>query len=82
MIFPVGVWVLMGEFQLSKEELASLLDRNIRETLSDQLTMTFGRRFAKLSLDEIEELTDSFLFENCEIYRPWADIFASYVKQR
>lgn len=69
-----------GEFELSKQELASLLDRNMRETLSDQLTITFGKQFAKLSLEEIDELTDSFLFENCEIYRPWAEIFASYDK--
>lgn len=66
-----------GEFELSREKLAELLDRNMRETLSDQLALTFGRKFAELSLEEIDALTDSFLFENCEIYKPWADIFAS-----
>lgn len=65
-----------GEFELSKEQLTALLDRNIRETLSDQLTKTFARKFATLSLEEIESLTDSFLFENCLIYEPWAEIFA------
>lgn len=64
-----------GEFVLTKAQLAALLDRNVRETLSDQLTMTFARKFACLSLDEIETLTDSFLFENCLVYQPWADIF-------
>ena len=66
-----------GEFELSQKKLAELLDRNIRETLSDQLTLTFGRKFAELSVAEIAELTDSFKFENCEIYQPWADIFKS-----
>lgn len=69
-----------GEFELSQKELANLLDRNVRETLGDQLTLTFGKKFASLTFEDIERLTDSFLFENCEAYRPWANIFANAAK--
>lgn len=71
-----------GEFELTKAQLAALLDRNVRETLSDQLTMTFARKFATLSLEEIETLTDSFLFENCLVYQPWAEIFSRASDER
>ena len=67
-----------GDFALSKKELAALLDRNVRETLSDQLTLTFAKQFAELSLEEIDSLTDSFLFENCLVYEPWAKIFKEF----
>lgn len=64
-----------GDFVNGLEETRELVIRNMRETLGDQLTLTFGKIFAELSLEEIDELTDSFLFENCKIYEPWAEIF-------
>ena len=71
-----------GEFELSKDKLAELLDRNIRETLSDQLTLTFAKQIADLSVADIDRMTDSFRFENCLIYEPWANIFKAAGKKR
>ena len=67
-----------GDFECSREALEMKLDRNLRDTLADQLTLTFARQFAALTFDEIDALTDSFRFENCRIYEPWAEIFREY----
>ena len=69
-----------GDFVNGLEEVRELVIRNIRETLGDQLTLTFAKQFAELTLEEIDELTDSFLFENCRIYEPWAEILKEAMK--
>ena len=63
------------DFVWDREIVEEQLVRNMRETLSDMLTMSFGRKFASLSDSEIDALTDSFLFENCIKYEPWIEIF-------
>lgn len=66
-----------GDFVQDRKEIEELLVRNMRETLADALTMKFGEMFSKLSYDQIDKITDSFKFENCMIYHPWAEIFKS-----
>lgn len=64
-----------NDFVCPKEVVRERVMRNIRETLADQLTQTFAKRFAELSMKEIDELTDSFLLKNCVRYSPWEKIF-------
>lgn len=64
-----------GDFVWNKGIVEDRLVRNMRETLSDMLTMTFAKKFARLSNSEIDALTDSFLFENCLRYEPWIEVF-------
>jgi aryl-phospho-beta-D-glucosidase BglC (GH1 family) len=64
-----------GDFVWDKKTVEARLVRNMRETLGDMLTMTFGKKFGELSNGEIDALTDSFLFENCLRYEPWIEIF-------
>lgn len=70
-----------GDFVNGLEETKEVLLRNMRETLGDQLTLTFAKYFAELSMEEIDEITDSFLFERCKIYKPWLDVFCEYMKR-
>ena len=69
-----------GDFVLGLSETREILIRNMRETLGDQLTLRFAQLFAELSEEEINELTDSFLFCNCKIYEPWIDLFTKFMK--
>lgn len=69
-----------GDFVGGLDEVKELVIRNMRETLGDQLTLKFGQLFAELSMEEIDALTDSFLFENCKIYEPWEKIFKELMK--
>lgn len=63
-----------GDFPVGKETVQELLIRNMRETLGDQLTWTFAERFARLTIEEIGQMTDSFLFENCGHYEPMENV--------
>lgn len=65
------------DFRMPAEDMLALVIRNIRETLANELTWTFAKRFAALSKKEIEELTDSFLFQNCAHYELWEEAFRS-----
>lgn len=64
-----------GDFRMSADDIHALVIRNMRETLANELTWTFAKQFAALSSEEIEALTDSFLFKNCARYEPWEAIF-------
>lgn len=68
------------DFVWDRKTVEARLIRNMRETLSDMLTMTFAKKFAQLSNAEIDELTDSFLFENCLRYEPWIEVFKEVSK--
>ena len=48
--------------------------RTVRSALGDFLTERFGQMFRDLSLEDIDALTDSFLFSNCKHYEPWEEI--------
>jgi len=68
------------DFVWDRKTVEDHLIRNMRETLSDMLTMTFAKKFATLSNEKIDALTDSFLFENCAKYEPWIEIFKEVSK--
>lgn len=67
-----------GDFRMPASDVHALVIRNMRETLANELTWTFAKRFSALNSAEIEALTDSFLFENCERYEPWEVIFKTH----
>ena len=70
-----------GDFAKSLSETRDILIRNMQETLGDQLTLKFAEFFAELSMEEIDNLTDSFLFENCKIYEPWLEVFKTFMEK-
>lgn len=70
-----------GDFAVGYTEVEGRLTRSMRAILGDLLTEKFGQQFAKLSLSEIDKLTDSFLFENCLQYKPWVEILESAYKR-
>ena len=69
------------DFMKTESELKELLMRNLRETLASELTWTFAEKFSKLNDEEIDELTDSFLFENCRRYEQWEEILKKACKK-
>lgn len=71
-----------SDFMKTEAELKDLLMRNLRETLASELTWTFAEKFSKLNDAEIDELTDSFLFENCCRYEQWEEIFKKICKKK
>lgn len=62
------------EFVHSRQTVQELAIRNLRETLANELTWTFAKRFAACSPAQIEAMTDSFLYQNCRHFEPWEQI--------
>lgn len=70
-----------GDFVQNYVEVEHRLTRAMRATLGDLLTEKFGQQIAELSLEEIDVLTDSFLFKNCMQYKPWIEILKAGCKK-
>ena len=63
-----------GDFACSYATFYKRFTRTVRSSLGDFLTERFGQMFVDLSPEDIDALTDSFLFGNCKHYEPWEEI--------
>lgn len=69
------------DFVIPLDDVKSKLERDIRESFSDMLTKTFGKKFALLSLSDIDKLVESFKFENCIIREEWVPMIKSFMRK-